>query len=293
MRTRRSLEKILERFTHHHLASRARNGTEIPQLVEILLDENAARHERPSNTRRAGPVKHIATRTRTAPAVLALRKALNKLSITIPRGEFLVVTGPSGCGKSTLLNLIAGLDVANEGEIRVDGEPLAAMSDSELTAMRRTRVGVVFQFFNLLPYLTALDNVALPLRARGLRRRDMLERAERALTAVAMAGRADHRPLELSGGEMQRVAIARALVIEPSTILADEPTGNLDSGSGTEILRLLRTCNHEQRMTIVLVTHSAAAAAYGDRVVALQDGQIVEDTVNRPEKPRPHLRPLA
>lgn len=219
--------------------------------------------------------------------------ALNQLSITVPRGEFLAVTGPSGCGKSTLLNLIAGLDAANEGEIRVDGASLVTMSDRELTAMRRTRVGVVFQFFNLLPHLTALDNVALPLRARGLRRRDMTDRARHALAAVDMADRADHRPLELSGGEMQRVAIARALAIEPTIILADEPTGNLDSSAGVEILQLLRACQQEQRMTIVLVTHSAVAAAYGDRVVALQDGRIVEDTINRPERPRPHLRPLS
>ena len=219
--------------------------------------------------------------------------ALDRLSMTVPRGEFLSVTGPSGCGKSTLLNLIAGLDAANEGEIRVDGTSLSTMSDRELTAMRRTRVGVVFQFFNLLPHLTALDNVALPLRARGLRRRDMTDRARGALAAVDMADRADHRPLELSGGEMQRVAIARALAIEPTIILADEPTGNLDSSAGVEILQLLRACQQDQRMTIVLVTHSAVAAAYGDRVVALQDGRIVEDTINRPERPRPHLRPLS
>ena len=219
--------------------------------------------------------------------------ALNRLSLAVPRGEFLAVTGPSGCGKSTLLNLIAGLDAANEGEIRVDGTSLATMSDRELTAMRRNRVGVVFQFFNLLPHLTALDNVALPLRARGLRRRDMTDRSRQALAAVDMADRADHRPLELSGGEMQRVAIARALAIEPTIILADEPTGNLDSTAGVEILQLLRACQQDQKMTIVLVTHSAVAAAYGDRVVALQDGRIVEDTINRPERPRPHLRPLS
>ncbi len=218
--------------------------------------------------------------------------ALNELTLSVPRGEFLAVTGPSGCGKTTLLNLVGGLDVATEGDVRVDGVSLATMSDRDLTSMRRTRVGVVFQFFNLLPHLTALDNVALPLRARGLRRREMLARAEHALAAVAMADRGDHRPLELSGGEMQRVAIARALAIEPSIILADEPTGNLDSASGTEILQLLRRCHHEQRMTIVLVTHSAVAAAYGDRVVALQDGRIIEETINRPEKLRPHLRPL-
>lgn len=219
--------------------------------------------------------------------------AIQKLSLSVPRGEFLAVMGPSGSGKSTLMNLIAGLDVPDEGEVLVGGESLAAMGDRELARMRRTEVGVVFQFFNLLPHLTALDNVTLPLRASGLQRRIMVERAQRALTAVGLADRADHRPMELAGGEMQRVAIARALAIEPSIILADEPTGNLDSSSGAEILRLLRVCNRDQRVTIVLVTHSAVAAAYGDRVIALQDGQVVEETINRPEKPRPQLRPLS
>ncbi len=219
--------------------------------------------------------------------------ALRNLSLVVPTGEFLAIMGPSGSGKSTLLNLIAGLDVATSGEVRVAGLSLNAMGDRELARMRRTQVGVVFQFFNLLTHLSALDNVALPLRASGTARRTMLERAHRALAAVGLNDRADHRPNELSGGEMQRVAVARALAIEPKVILADEPTGNLDSDAGAGILAILRSYSHEQRVTIVLVTHSALAAAYGDRVIALHDGQIVEDTINRPEKSRPQARPSA
>lgn len=218
--------------------------------------------------------------------------ALRGLSLEVPRGEFIAIMGPSGSGKSTLLNLIAGLDVPTEGDVRVLGTSLRTMNDRALTRMRRTCLGVVFQFFNLLPQLTALDNVSLPLRAGGVPRKIMRQRAQESLAAVGLSDRADHRPNELSGGEMQRVAIARALAIEPSIILADEPTGNLDSDAGAEILRILRESNQERRVTIVLVTHSAAAAAYGDRVVALHDGRIVEDTLNRPEKPKPQLRPV-
>ena len=219
--------------------------------------------------------------------------AVRNLSLVVPAGEFISIMGPSGSGKSTVLNMIAGLDTPTEGEIRVAGVSLRTMSDRELTRLRRSRVGVVFQFFNLLAHLTALQNVALPLRAGGVARRLVLERAHAALAAVGLNDRADHRPNELSGGEMQRVAIARALAIAPSVILADEPTGNLDSDAGAGILDVLRACNRDDNVTVVLVTHSAAAAAYGDRVISLQDGQIVEDTINRPEKVRPQLRPLA
>jgi putative ABC transport system ATP-binding protein len=218
--------------------------------------------------------------------------ALQQLSLTVPRGEFLSIMGPSGSGKSTLLNLIAGLDVTTEGEVIVEGLPVAGMDDDALTDMRRTRVGLIFQFFNLLPNISALANVALPLRAAGVSRRAMLDRAQQALARVGLADRADHRPAELSGGEMQRVAVARALVIEPSTIVADEPTGNLDSIAGEDILRLIRRCNQERGVTVVLVTHSAIAAAYGDRVITLRDGRIVEDVLNRPPRPVGTLRPV-
>jgi len=218
--------------------------------------------------------------------------ALQELSLTVPRGEFLSIMGPSGSGKSTLLNLITGLDVPTEGEVIVEGVSVAEMDDDALTEMRRTRIGLVFQFFNLLPNISALANVALPLRAAGVPGRKMLERAHAALARVDLSERADHRPAELSGGEMQRVAIARALVIEPTTIVADEPTGNLDSLAGEDILGLIRQCNRERGVTVVLVTHSAIAAAYGDRVITLRDGRIVDDALNRPPKHTPTLRPV-
>jgi putative ABC transport system ATP-binding protein len=219
--------------------------------------------------------------------------ALRDVSLAVPRGEFLSVMGPSGSGKSTFLNLIAGLDIATSGEVYVAGRALREMSDDALTDLRQTQVGVIFQFFNLLPNITALDNVALPLRALGGARRTTEEKALEALARVGLNGRAHHRPIQLSGGEMQRVAIARALVIDPSIILADEPTGNLDSLAGAEILDLLREHNRERGVTVVLVTHSPIAAAYGDRVITLRDGQIVDEVITRPEKPAPHLRPVS
>jgi putative ABC transport system ATP-binding protein len=219
--------------------------------------------------------------------------ALERLSLTVASGEFLSIMGPSGSGKSTLLNLIAGLDVPTEGEVIVQGLRVAAMNDDQVTDMRRTRIGLIFQFFNLLPKVSALANVALPLRAAGVSQRAMLQRAQAALDLVGLGDRADHRPAELSGGEMQRVAVARALVIEPAIILADEPTGNLDSFAGDDILGLIRQCNRDRGVSVLLVTHSAIAAAYGDRVITLQDGKMVDDVINRPAKQPPHLRPVS
>jgi len=203
--------------------------------------------------------------------------AVRDLTLRVPCGEFVTLMGPSGSGKTSVLNLVAGLDRPTRGDITVGGVALAALDDDALTAMRRTRVGMVFQFFNLLPELTALENVAFPLRIAGVRRRAALDRAREALAQVGLAARTDHRPDELSGGEMQRTAIARALVIEPALVLADEPTGNLDSHAGDEILALLAQCNRERGVTILLVTHSEHAARYGTRVVTLQDGTIARD----------------
>jgi len=219
--------------------------------------------------------------------------ALDGVSLDVPRGEFISVVGPSGSGKSTLLHVIAGLEVPTEGEVHVDGKSIASMSDDELTDMRRTRVGIVFQFFNLLPNITAIENVSLPLRMSGLNNRLSLERAAAALKRVGLADHGRHSPAELSGGEMQRVAIARALAIEPSIILADEPTGNLDTLAGADILQLLRDSNQERGVTVVLVTHSEIAAAYGDRVITLRDGRIVHAVITRPDKPAPNLRPVS
>jgi putative ABC transport system ATP-binding protein len=200
--------------------------------------------------------------------------AVNGVSLTIARGEFAALMGPSGSGKSTLLNLIAGLDTPSAGEILLDGMALSALGDDALTDLRRTRIGVVFQLFNLLPSITALENVALPLRATGVGAADARARATRALASVGLESRAGHLPEELSGGEMQRVAIARALVIEPTIILADEPTGSLDSDTGAEVLATLRRCVAEHGVTVLLVTHDATAAAHADRIVRMRDGVL-------------------
>jgi putative ABC transport system ATP-binding protein len=218
--------------------------------------------------------------------------ALRGVSLVVPAGQFLAIVGPSGSGKSTLLNLVSGLDQPDHGDILVDGTALSTMTDDRLTQMRRTRVGIVFQFFNLLPSITALENVALPLRATGMAHPEMLRRAHSVLDTVGLSHRADHLPLELAGGEMQRVAIARALVIEPKLILADEPTGNLDSLAGDDILQLLRRCNRDRHVTVMLVTHNAIAAAYSDRVVTLHDGRVIDDILNRPPKEPSRLRPV-
>jgi putative ABC transport system ATP-binding protein len=204
-------------------------------------------------------------------------RALDGVTLDIAAGAFVSVMGPSGSGKSTLLHLMGGLDTPTSGEIVVDGTAISGMSDDEITIFRRRRIGFVFQFFNLLPTYTAEENVALPLLLDRHRPRDVSARVEAALEQVGLAHRRKHRPDELSGGEMQRVAIARALVIEPALILADEPTGNLDSHTGEHILALVRDANQRRRCTIVLVTHDARAAAYGDRIVTLEDGRVVDE----------------
>ena len=204
--------------------------------------------------------------------------AVRGVTLTVERGTFLSVTGPSGSGKTTMLNLMAGFDAATRGRVVVDGVPLSSLDDDDLTRLRRTKIGIVFQFFNLLPSITALDNVALPLRAGAAESRTAIAtRALDALAAVGLADRAQHRPSELSGGEMQRVAIARALALQPMILLADEPTGNLDSRSGRSVLELLRTCNERDGLTVVLVTHSPDAAGYAHRHVTLRDGTIADD----------------
>lgn len=204
-------------------------------------------------------------------------RAVDRLDLKVAAGEFLTLTGPSGSGKSTVLNLLAGLDTPTAGEIFIDGQRLSTMSDDELTIFRRRKLGIIFQFFNLLPTLTAAENVALPLRADRRPRAEIAERVARALDLVGMGHRARHRPGELSGGEMQRVAIARALVIEPLVLLADEPTGNLDSKMGQDILELIKGMSERTGVTVVLVTHDLRAAAYGDRMITLRDGRIIDE----------------
>jgi len=211
-------------------------------------------------------------------------EALRGVDLRLDQGEFVAVMGPSGSGKSTLLHLIGGLDRPTGGVVRVGGQDLAVLDDDALTLVRRRRIGFVFQFFNLLPILTAEENVALPLVIDGIDDKESHRRSLAAMEAVGIAHRASHRPAELSGGEQQRVAIARALVSEPVLILADEPTGNLDSVSGDQVIALLRRLADEQGQTILMVTHDAKDAAVADRVVFLKDG-LVDDEQRLPDAP--------
>jgi putative ABC transport system ATP-binding protein len=203
--------------------------------------------------------------------------ALNDVTLAVAKGEMVSIVGPSGSGKSTLLHLVGGLDCPTSGEVRVDGRPLAGLSDDQLTDLRRDKIGFVFQFFNLLPTLTCLENVGLPLHLRGWRPRDVEARARELLSMVQLGGRMHHRPEELSGGERQRVAIARALSVYPPIILADEPTGNLDTLTGHEILELFRHLHARLGTTMVLVTHDMKVAESCQRTVTVRDGRIVDD----------------
>ncbi|HEU5462764.1 MAG TPA: ABC transporter ATP-binding protein [Candidatus Binatia bacterium] len=203
--------------------------------------------------------------------------ALAGISLEIARGTFAVVMGPSGSGKSTLLHLIGGLDRPSSGDLLVDGHSIGAMEDAELTLLRRRKIGFVFQFFNLLPTLTAAENVALPLVLDGRPKGEADARAHMLLQKVGLEERKKHLPEELSGGEIQRVALARALAFDPPVILADEPTGNLDSRNGVAVLSLLRGFSADAGCTVVMVTHSEEAAAYGARRIYLRDGAIEKD----------------
>jgi len=209
-------------------------------------------------------------------------RALSNVNLRVERGERIAVMGPSGSGKSTLLNLVCGLDQPTSGSVKIDGLELSAMGDDARTRMRREKIGMIFQTFNLLSTLTALENVALPLRLQGLRRRETDQRASAMLERVGLKDRAQHRPDALSGGERQRVAIARALIFTPPLLLADEPTGNLDSTTGEEILHLLDGLHREYNCTILLVTHNVLAAHHCDRVVTLRDGKVVQEVRSTP-----------
>jgi putative ABC transport system ATP-binding protein len=200
--------------------------------------------------------------------------ALRGVSFDVEEGEFLTIFGPSGSGKSTLLHLIGGLDRPDGGEISVDGSNLLQLGDDELARLRLTKIGFVFQFFNLLPRITALANVELPLVIADLPEKESTERAKEALKLVGLETRMDHRPSELSGGEQQRVAIARALINNPKIVLADEPTGNLDTKIGGEIVQLMRRLNKEEGQTFVIITHDATVAENSDHTIYLKDGLI-------------------
>ncbi|MCX7838366.1 MAG: ABC transporter ATP-binding protein [Anaerolineae bacterium] len=204
--------------------------------------------------------------------------ALNRVNLRVEPSEFVAVMGPSGCGKSTLLHLIGGLDRPTEGRVRIDGQELNKLSDDELSKLRRRKIGFVFQFFNLIPMLTSIENAALPLLLDGVNAAQAKQKAIEWLTKVGLGARLHSRPDQLSAGQQQRVAIARALISEPVLVLADEPTGNLDTKSSDEIAALLQQVAKEWGRAVLMVTHDPRIAAYADRIVFLKDGTIVNET---------------
>ena len=201
--------------------------------------------------------------------------ALDDVDLVVPEGQFVTVMGPSGCGKSTLLNLLGGLDTPTAGSITIESSTLADLPDDQLTELRRRRIGFVFQFFNLIPVLDAVENASLPLRLDGAK--DAEERATRWLERMGLGDRLHNRPDQLSGGQQQRVAIARALSTEPALVLADEPTGNLDSKSASEIGELLRQVSAEWGRSVLMVPHAPRIASYASRLVLMRDGRVVDD----------------
>ena len=208
---------------------------------------------------------------------LAAVTALDQVNLSIAPNEFVAIMGPSGGGKSTLLHLLGGLDTPTAGRVLLDGTDLSTLNDTALTILRRQHIGFVFQFFNLIPVLNVLENVTLPLVLDG-KQQAATAKAREWLERIGLTDRMDHRPNQLSGGQQQRVALARALVTEPSLLLADEPTGNLDSRSADDMLHLLRRAVTEWNRTVVMVTHDARMAAYADRIIFLKDGMVVDDT---------------
>ena len=204
--------------------------------------------------------------------------ALRDVNLLIEKGDMVVVMGPSGCGKTTLLNCLSGLDAPTSGIVKIEGIPLSQMNDNELSEYRATRMGFIFQSFNLLPVLTALENVELPLLVAGINEKDARLRALSMLSRVDLEEWAHHRPMELSGGQQQRVAIARALISRPAIIWADEPTGNLDSAGADQITALLKTLNKANRQTFVIVTHDPSVAKTADRLISMKDGAILSES---------------
>jgi putative ABC transport system ATP-binding protein len=210
--------------------------------------------------------------------------ALRGVDLSVRRGEMVAIMGPSGCGKITLLNCLSGLDTADQGEIVIEGVSLPEMTDRERTAYRARRMGFVFQFYNLLPVLNAVENVELPLLVSGVRLREARKRALEALEQVGLAERANHRPAELSGGERQRTTIARARVNRPALVWADEPTGDLDSETASEIMDVLVDLNQEQQLTFILVTHARSVGARCGRIVRMRDGLIEDQQPGREQE---------
>ncbi|PKQ23650.1 MAG: lipoprotein-releasing system ATP-binding protein LolD [Actinobacteria bacterium HGW-Actinobacteria-5] len=221
------------------------------------------------------PIVEIAGLTKVYGSGVTEVTALDAVALRVPEGQFITVMGPSGCGKSTLLNLLGGLDTPTDGTISIDGQALGDLPDDRLTELRRRRIGFVFQFFNLIPVLTAVENASLPLRLDGVK--DAEERAVAWLERVGLGDRLHNRPDQLSGGQQQRVAIARALSTEPALVLADEPTGNLDSRSASEIGELLSQVSTQWGRSVLMVTHDPRIASYAQRLVLMRDGRVVDD----------------
>ncbi len=203
--------------------------------------------------------------------------ALDHVNLSVEAGEFVAIMGPSGCGKSTLLHLLGGLDRPSEGRVVIDGQPINELSDDNLTKLRRRKIGFVFQFYNLIPVMDATENAALPVTLDGISPSKAMAKAKDWLEKVGLGNRLKNRPDQLSGGQQQRVAVARALVAEPALVLADEPTGNLDSHASDEIAALLRQVANEWGRAVVMVTHDAHVASYADRIIFLKDGVIVDE----------------
>lgn len=214
--------------------------------------------------------------SKTVPSGAEALTILHPLDLTIPDGQFVAIVGPSGSGKSTMLGLIAGLDAPTSGEIRIDGQDITGMNEDELAELRGAKIGFVFQSFHLIPSLTALENILIPMEIAGAR--DALARARRLLEDVDLANRGHHYPGQLSGGEQQRISIARAFANDPTILLADEPTGNLDSRNGRHVFDLMLELNRRRGTTLVLVTHEHELAALADRRISLRDGRIVSDS---------------
>ncbi len=223
------------------------------------------------------PIVHTESLTKVYGTTEQPFQALSNISLNVEKGEFLAIMGASGSGKSTLLYLLGGLDRPTSGKVWLQDADLTTLNDDALSRLRRESLGFVFQFFNLVPILTARENVAMPLILDGVARADALKRADEALSRVGLGERGSHRPSELSGGQQQRAALARALIAEPAVILADEPTGNLDSRSSDEVVRMLRETVDQWGQTMILVTHDPRVAAHADRIVFLKDGKIVDD----------------
>lgn len=223
------------------------------------------------------PIVRTESLTKTYGAASQPIYALNAVNLAVEEGEFLAIMGPSGSGKSTLLYLLGGLDRPSSGSVWLKDKDMSALNDDALSELRRKSLGFVFQFFNLVPVLSAEENVAIPLILDGVPRGEALKRANEALKQVGLADRGSHRPAELSGGQQQRAALARALVAKPAVVLADEPTGNLDSRSSDEVVQMLRQTVDQLGQTMILVTHDPRVAAYADRIVFLKDGKIADD----------------